>query len=74
MSATSARRILTPIDGDTKRCPHCHQTLVFNSRYPILAARLTLGSEAYPPEPVRHEPAWVCRNGGCGYRELVGSS
>lgn len=32
----------TPVDGDTKPCPQCRQTLVFNGRYPILTAEREL--------------------------------
>jgi hypothetical protein len=63
-----------PSDGDTRTCPQCRNTLVFNSRYPVLAVGLALqqrsGSEI--GERIRYERAWVCRNGGCDYRELVG--
>jgi len=70
VSSSSRRR---PKDGDTKACPHCHGTLVFSSRYPVLAV-----GAAYVPtashDRIRYEAAWVCRNGGCDYRELVGES
>jgi hypothetical protein len=49
--------------------------LVFNSRYPVLAVGMTLqrsGSEI--GDRIRYERAWVCRNGGCDYRELVGDA
>jgi hypothetical protein len=61
-----------PADGDTRPCPQCRNTLVFSSRYPLLAVRMALGSASDPSERIRYERAWVCRNGGCDYRELVG--
>ncbi len=67
----STRRHLT--DGDTKPCPQCRQTLVFSTHYPVLAVRLALTSPRPDVgETIRYERAWVCRNGGCDYRELVG--
>jgi hypothetical protein len=71
VASISARR--PPVEGDTKACPQCRQTLVFNSSYPVLSvgmALITSGREE--PNGIRYEPAWVCRNGGCDYRELVG--
>jgi hypothetical protein len=64
-----------PSDGDTRPCPQCRNTLVFNSRYPVLAVGVALarpGSEVV--DRIRYERAWVCRNGGCDYRELVGDA
>jgi hypothetical protein len=49
--------------------------MVFSSRYPVLSVGMMLertGSE--PADRIRYERAWVCRNGGCDYRELVGES
>ena len=37
-----------PADGDTRPCPQCRNTLVFSSRYPVLAVGMALersGSE-----------------------------
>lgn len=64
-----------PSEGDTRPCPQCRNTLVFNSRYPVLAVGLALhrsGSEV--GDRIRYEPAWVWRNGGCDYRELAGEA
>jgi hypothetical protein len=64
-----------PTDGDTRPCPQCRNTLVFSSRYPMLAVRTGLspsGSEV--AERLRYEGAWVCRNGGCDFREFVGEA
>ena len=64
-----------PTDGDTRRCPECRDTLVFSSRSPVLTAGMALtrtGSEA--GDRIRYEPAWVCRNGDCGYRESAEES
>lgn len=62
-----------PADGDTRRCPQCRNTLVFSSRYPVLAVGLALErSGSQIGDRIRYERAWVCRNGACDYRELVG--
>jgi hypothetical protein len=64
-----------PADGETRPCPQCRGTLVFSSRYPVLAVRTALrqsGSEL--GERLRYERAWVCRNGGCDYRDIVGAA
>ena len=62
-----------PTDGDTKTCPQCRQTLVFSSRYPVLSVGLALThARAGAGVPIRYERAWVCRNGGCDYRERAG--
>ena len=53
-----------PTDGDTRPCPQCRNTLVFNSRYPVVAAGMALersGSEV--GDRIRYERAWVSRNG-----------
>lgn len=64
-----------PADGDTRPCPQCRNTLVFTSRYPVLAVGLALErSGSQIGDRIRYEPAWVCRNGGCDYRELVGDA
>jgi hypothetical protein len=64
----------TPAEGDRRQCPQCHDTLVFTPRHPILAAgMIRAGTETKPADRIRHEPAWVCRNGGCDYREFVGA-
>lgn len=62
-------------DGDTRPCPQCRDVLVFNSRYPVL----TIGMALTRPrsdivDGIRVERAWVCRNGGGDYRELVGDA
>jgi hypothetical protein len=64
-----------PTDGDTKKCPQCRDTLVFSSRYAVLSVGMalvtTVGGER---ERMRYERAWVCRNGGCDYREFEGAA
>jgi hypothetical protein len=46
---------------------------VFSSRYPVLSVGMALTRAAVDPEDrIRYERAWVCRNGGCDYRELLG--
>jgi hypothetical protein len=46
---------------------------VFNARYPVLAVGMALQRSASEiGDRIRCERAWVCRNGGCDYRELVG--
>ena len=69
----SSQRALT--DGGTRQCPQCQDTLVFRSHYPILTVGMMLertGSEI--GDRMRYERAWVCRNGGCDYRELLGDA
>jgi hypothetical protein len=62
-----------PTDGDTRLCPRCRDTLVFSSRYPVLTVGMALTRpRADVGDRIRYERAWVCRNGGCDYRELVG--
>ena len=51
----------------------CRSTLVYASRHHVLAGRLAPGAGS-GPDGIRSEPAWVCRNGGCDYRELVGDA
>ncbi len=58
--------------GDTRRCPQCQSPLAFSSRYPILPVGRARGSAFVGRERIRYERAWVCRNGGCDYRELLG--
>jgi hypothetical protein len=38
-----------PSDGDTRTCPPCRNTLVFNSRYPVLAVGLALQQSGRTP-------------------------
>jgi hypothetical protein len=62
-----------PTEGDTKPCPRCRHLLVFSERYPVLSVGMALtraGVDA--KDRIRYERAWVCRNGGCDYRELLG--
>jgi hypothetical protein len=48
---------------------------VFNTRYPVLAVGMALQRSASEiGDRIRYERAWVCRNGGCDYRELVGDA
>ena len=53
-----------PADGDTRPCPQCRNTLVFSSRYPVLAVGMALarpGSEVGRAHPVRASvglPQW----------------
>ena len=45
-----------PADGETRPCPQYRGTLVFSSRYPVLAVRTALrqsGFELGEPPPVR---------------------
>jgi hypothetical protein len=71
VSHTSAMRPLRhPVDGDTRQCPKCRNTLVFRSRYPILLIGVVLErTGAEPADRIRYERGWVCRNGACDYRE-----
>jgi hypothetical protein len=64
------RAFRQPVDGDTRQCPKCLNTLVFRSRYPILLIGVMLErTGAEPADRIRYERGWVCRNGGCDYRE-----
>ena len=67
-----SRRNAHPRDGDTKPCPMCHGMLVFNRHCAVLAVGMAPRPGSEPRERLRYEPAWVCRKGGCDYRELVG--
>jgi hypothetical protein len=61
-----------PAEGDTRPCPQCRNTLVFTSRYPVLTVGMALGrSGSEVGDRIRYERAWVCRNGGGDFRELV---
>ena len=60
-----------PLDGDTRPCPLCRQTLVFSSRYPILTVGMALISTGVErADRIRYARAWVCRNGACDYRDI----
>jgi hypothetical protein len=49
--------------------------LVFSSRYPVLTVGMALTRPRSDiGDGIRYEQAWVCRNGGCDYRELVGDA
>jgi hypothetical protein len=63
---------LHPSNGDTKPCPQCRDTLVFNRHYPLLSVGMRTDTDVRGG--IRYERAWVCRNGGCDYRELVGDA
>jgi hypothetical protein len=64
-----------PAEGETRPCPQCHSTLVFSPHYAVLAVGMALtrsGSEV--GDRIRYKRAWVCRNGGCDYRDIVGDA
>lgn len=64
-----------PTEGDTRPCPQCKDTLVFRFRYPVLTVGMALTRlRSEVGDAIRYEQAWVCRNGGCDYRELVGDA
>jgi hypothetical protein len=49
--------------------------LVFSSRYPVLTVGMALTKpRSDVGDRIRYQPTWVCRNGGCDYRELVGEA
>jgi hypothetical protein len=53
-----------PADGDTRPCLQCRNTLVFSSRYPVLAVGMALvrsGSEV--GEHIGYERACVSQRG-----------
>ena len=47
---------------------------MFSSCYPVLTVGMALEPGSGPSEHIRYERAWVCRNGGCDYRERVGDA
>ena len=55
-----------PADGETKTCPQCHGTMVFNSQSYIGVH--PVGKDLKTPPP-KKESAWQC--GECGRFELV---
>jgi hypothetical protein len=62
-----------PVDGDSKPCPQCRQVLVYSSCYPVLTVGMALQTTGVERgDRIRYERAWVCRNGACDYREIVG--
>lgn len=68
------RRHSAPVDGDTKPCPQCRQSLVFSSRYPVLTVGMRLVSGGAEQGRISYKRAWVCRNGACDYRDLIEDS
>jgi hypothetical protein len=45
---------------------------VFSKRYPALLVGMALTRACVDAKDrIRYERAWVCRNGGCDYRELL---
>jgi hypothetical protein len=56
------------VEATTRRCPQCKQALVFEARYPVFSTALTVNRDGSGPQ---YQPAWVCRNPNCDYRELV---
>jgi hypothetical protein len=62
-------------DGDKRKCPRCRDTLVFSNCYPLLTVGMALTkSRADVGDGIRVVRAWICRNGGCDYRELLGDA
>jgi hypothetical protein len=61
-------------DGHTRRCPRCREALMFTERYPVLTIGMALTRSRSDVGHIRYERAWVCRNGSCDYRELVGDA
>jgi hypothetical protein len=51
-------------------CPQCHDRLVFSGHYPVLNVPTPVGQST--EKDIHYEKAWVCRNGVCDYRELLG--
>jgi hypothetical protein len=47
-------------NGTLRPCPDCGGLLEFRESYLV-----------FRPERRQAEPAWVCQNRGCGYREFV---
>ena len=65
---------LHPSEGDSRPCPQCRDTLIFISRHPVLSVGMLMHTGSEVGDRIRYERAWVCRNGGCDYRELVGDA
>jgi hypothetical protein len=64
-------------EGTSRRCPQCRRnTLTFTDHYAVLTGANELvrtGTDAHDGrDRLRYEPAWVCQNPRCDYRELVG--
>ena len=59
------------MDGDTKPCPRCHGMLVFTRHCALLTVGAAYQTGSERGERIRYAPAWVCRNGGCDYQEVV---
>jgi hypothetical protein len=47
-------------DGDRRTCPDCGSDLEFRESYLV-----------FRPERQAIEPAWICLEQGCGYRQFV---
>ena len=71
MHVSSVPRRSHPMDGDTKPCPQCHGMLVFSRHYAILAVGMAYQTGSERGDRIRYSPAWVCRNGGCDFREEI---
>ena len=59
------------MEGHTKPCPQCRGILVFNRHCAVLAVGVAYQAGSERGDRIRYAPAWVCRNGGCDYRELL---
>ena len=68
---TKDRRSPRPMEGDTKPCPQCHGMLVFNRHCAVLTVGAAHQTGSERGDRIRYAPAWVCRNGGCDYRDVV---
>ena len=58
-----------PMEGDTKPCPQCRGMLVFSRHCAVLAVGVAYQSGTERGNRIRYVSAWLCRNGGCDYRE-----
>jgi len=64
-----------PTDRGTLKCPQCGATMVFSNCYPLLTVGMAMTKpRADVGDAIRYVQAWICRNGGCDYRELVGDA
>jgi hypothetical protein len=49
--------------------------MVFSNCYPLLTVGMAMTKpRADVGDAIRYVQAWICRNGGCDYRELVGDA
>lgn len=58
-----------PRDRETKPCPKCGKTAVFNNRSRVPGSGTEFAGEGGDIPAVRYEPAWKCEL--CDYHEKI---